>query len=124
MKQLKNFLIKREQSQARLSFAKREKSRLLAKTLLTLVALLAVTTGAWAEEQSETFTTTATIVEGTHFTISNNDDYADSDGMTAKSGITVTPKNGETITKVVISCTWDPGHVNNGNTSVSIFCVC
>ena len=50
MKQLKNFLIKREQSQARLSFAKREKSRLLAKTLLTLVALLAVTTGAWADE--------------------------------------------------------------------------
>ena len=48
MKQLKNFLIKREQSQACLSFAKREKSRLLAKTILTLVALLAVTTGAWA----------------------------------------------------------------------------
>jgi len=49
MKQLKNFLIKREQSQACLSFAKREKSRLLAKTILTLVALLAVTTGAWAQ---------------------------------------------------------------------------
>ena len=49
MKQLKNFLIKREQSQACLSFAKREKSRLLAKTLLTLVALIAVTTGAWAD---------------------------------------------------------------------------
>ena len=50
MIQIKNFLIKREQSQARLSFAKREKSRLLAKTILTLVALLAVTTGAWADE--------------------------------------------------------------------------
>ena len=50
MKQLKNFLIKREQSQACLSFAKREKSRLLAKKILTLVALLAVTTGAWADE--------------------------------------------------------------------------
>ena len=48
MIQLKNFLSKREQSQACLSFAKREKSRLLAKTLLTLVALFAVTTGAWA----------------------------------------------------------------------------
>ena len=48
MKQLKNFLIKREQSQACLSFAKREKSRLLAKLILTFVALIAVTTGAWA----------------------------------------------------------------------------
>ena len=54
MKQLKNFLIKREQSQACLSFAKREKSRLLAKTLLTLVALLAVTTGAWATDDTYT----------------------------------------------------------------------
>jgi hypothetical protein len=55
MKQLKNFLIKREQSQACLSFAKREKSRLLAKTILTLVALLAVTTGAWAQGYNVTF---------------------------------------------------------------------
>ena len=46
--------IKRAQSQARLSFAEREnfrpKVRQLKKTLLTLVALLAVTTGAWADE--------------------------------------------------------------------------
>ena len=56
--------IKRAQSQARLSFAERENQRSLAggesnfrpkvrqlkKTLLTLVALLAVTTGAWATE--------------------------------------------------------------------------
>jgi hypothetical protein len=49
MKQLKNFLIKREQSQACLSFAKREKSRLLAKTILTLVLLMTVATGAWAQ---------------------------------------------------------------------------
>ena len=49
MKDIKNFLIKREQSQACLSFAKREKSRLLAKLMITLVALLAVTTGAWAD---------------------------------------------------------------------------
>ena len=54
MLQIKNFLIKREQSQARLSFAKREKSRLLAKTILTLVALLALTTGAWADETKVT----------------------------------------------------------------------
>ena len=49
MRQLKNFLIKREQSQACLSFAKREKSRLLAKTLLTLALLLTAVTGAWAD---------------------------------------------------------------------------
>ena len=89
------------------------------KTILTLVALLAVTTGAWAQEQSETIVTTDYTVEGTHFTISNNDHFADSDGMNADGGITVTSKNGETITKVVISCTWDPGNVNDGNTSVS-----
>lgn len=52
MKDIKNFLIKREQSQARLSFAKREKSRLLAKLMITLVALLAVTTGAYAASVS------------------------------------------------------------------------
>lgn len=50
MIQYNNFLIKREQSQACLSFAKREKSRLLAKTILTLVALFAVTAGAWAQD--------------------------------------------------------------------------
>ena len=54
--------IKRAQSQARLSFAEREnfrpKVKQLKKTLLTLVALLAVTTGAWA--QTETLLTTIT----------------------------------------------------------------
>ena len=84
-----------------------------------LVLLMTAVTGAWAQEQSETIVTTDYIVEGTHFTISNNDHYADSDGMNADGGITVTSKNGETITKVVISCTWDPGSVNDGNTSVS-----
>ena len=49
MRNLKNFLNKREQSQARLSFAECEKSRLLAKLTLTLVALLAMTAGAWAD---------------------------------------------------------------------------
>ena len=85
-----------------------------------LVLLMTAVTGAWAQEQSETFTTTAKIVEGTHFTISSNDGYADDDGMCADDGgITVTPKNGETITKVVISCTYYPEEVNDGNTSVS-----
>ena len=85
-----------------------------------MLALLCLTaTGAWAQEQSETIATTAQIVEGTHFTISNNS-YVDGSGMCADvGGITVTPKNGETITQVVISCTYGPGGVNDGNTSVS-----
>ena len=88
--------------------------------LLTLLALLmTVATGAWADEQSETIATTAKIVEGTHFTIDSNGQSADSDGMNADGGITVTAKNGETITKVVISCTYHPVNVNDGNTSVS-----
>ena len=89
------------------------------KLLSMLVLLAAVATGAWAQEQSETIATTAKIVEGTHFTISNNGKYADEWGMCADGGITVTPKNGETITKVVISCTFDPNNVNDGTTSVS-----
>ena len=91
----------------------------LKKTILTLVALLALTMHAWAQEQSETIATTASTVEGTHFTISNNGKYADGDGMYALGGITVTPKNGETITKVVISNIYDSDKVNDGNTSVS-----
>ena len=86
-----------------------------------MLALLCLTaTGAWAQEQSETIVTTnSNIVEGTHFTISNNS-YVDGSGMCADmEGITVTPKNGETITQVVISCTYGPGGVNDGNTSVS-----
>ena len=90
------------------------------KKILTLLALLmTAVTGAWAQEQSETIATRAKIVEGTHFTISNNGKYADEEGMNADGGITVTPKNGETITKVVISCTFTPEYVHDGNTSVS-----
>ena len=84
-----------------------------------LVLLAAVATGAWAQEQSETIVTTDNIVEGTHFTIDNHGNNADEDGMDADGGITVTSKNGETITKVVISCTYNPGSVNDGNTTVS-----
>ena len=89
------------------------------KLLTLLVLLMTAVTGAWAQEQSETIVTTDKIVEGTHFTISNNDNYADGDGMFADFGITVTSKNGETITKVVISCTYGSSKVNDGNTSVS-----
>ena len=90
------------------------------KKILTLLALLmTAVTGAWAQEQSETIATTAKIVEGTHFTISNNNSNVDGGGMTADKGITVTPKNGETITKVVISCTFGANFVKDNNTSVS-----
>ena len=89
------------------------------KLFTLLVLLMTAVTGAWAQEQSETIATTANTVEGTHFTISNNGAYADGDGMNADGGITVTPKNGETITKVVISCTLASNNVNDGNTSVS-----
>ena len=84
---------------------------------MTLALLITAVGGAWAQEQSETIVTTAKIVEGTHFTISNNDDYVDGDGMGATRGITVTPKNGEFITKVVITCGY--GSISDGNTSVS-----
>ena len=85
-----------------------------------LALLLMAVTGAWAQEQSETIATTASIVEGTHFTISiSEDSYADEDGMLADGGITVTSKNGETITKVVITCTCYTDLVNDGTTSVS-----
>ena len=90
------------------------------KILTLLVLLMTAVTGVWAQEQSETIATTNNnIVEGTHFTISNNGSYVDEDGMSADWGITVTPKNGETITKVVISCTLNPDFVNDGNTTVS-----
>ena len=60
MIKLKNFLIKREQSQTRLSFAECEKSRLIAKLSLTLVALLSMTTGAWAQNSDEVTVTPVT----------------------------------------------------------------
>lgn len=60
MIKLKNFLIKREQSQTRLSFAECEKSRLIAKLTLTLVALLSMTTGAWAQNSDEVTVTPVT----------------------------------------------------------------
>ena len=113
MKQLKNFLIKREQSQACLSFAKREKSRLLAKTLLTLVALLAVTTGAWADETplltidstdypdfksgSMTFDDKVTVTFSNK--VSNDgDNYGWYNGGAGGSLLTVAGTNGYTIT--------------------------
>ena len=80
----------------------------LKKTLLTLAALLAVTTGAWADEQSESFTTATSgqlIYTGEHFTITGQS--VDSDGLwIGRSGdisdktVTIESKNGENITKI------------------------
>jgi hypothetical protein len=80
---------------------------------------MTVATGAWAQEQSETIATTANVVEGTHFTISSNDAYVNAQGMNADEGITVTAKNGETITKVFIICTVGYSNVHDYNTTVS-----
>ena len=117
--------IKRAQSQARLSFAEREnfrpKVRQLKKTLLTLVALLAMTTGAWA--QTETLLTTITptgtgtysettsgVVTVTH----DNDDYDGTYGWLwyfQAGSITVEAKDGYTITKCVFSQPYDKAPV-------------
>ena len=94
------------------------KLRQLAMAAFAAVLGFAANTAA-AEEQSETIATTADEVYGTHFTISNNDDFADDDGMAAPDGITVTPRNKEYITKVVITCGWGSAGVSDDNTSVS-----
>ena len=86
---------------------------------MTLALLIMAVGGAWAQEQSETFATTASTVEGTHFIISNNGQTADSNGMSAKEGITVTSKNGENITKVVITCVKYAIMVTDNNTFIS-----
>ncbi len=104
----------------------RKSGKKILSLLLTLVLLVGVLPGmsltALAEtEQSETIATTAKTVNGNHFTISSyfaHETY----GMIAYKGlggITVTPKNNEYITKVVITCDWQPGFVNNNNTTVS-----
>ena len=77
--------IKRAQSRAGSSFAERENQRSLAggksnfrpkvkqlkKTLLTLVALLAVTTGAWAQTETLLTTITATAQEQASYSTAN-----------------------------------------------------
>ena len=91
--------------------------------LLTLALLVGLLPGmsltALAEtEQSETIATTAKTVNGNHFTISSSFAHK-TYGMIAYEGlggITVTPKNNEYITKVVITCDWQPGYINNNIT--------
>ena len=82
------------------------------KTLLTLVALLAVTTGAWAEEQSETITTATkgtTVYTGTHFKITASYN-CDADGIYLFSNnhgtATIESLNGENITKIEMHMTY------------------
>lgn len=84
----------------------------LKKTLLTLVALLAVTTGAWAEEQSETITTATkgtTVYTGTHFKITASYN-CDADGIYLFSNnhgtATIESLNGENITKIEMHMTY------------------
>ena len=97
---------------------------------MMLALLLAMPSAALAQgtEQSETITTTCEsqtfglTVEGTHFTIKNGSNVANLHGIEAhvtKGGITVTAKNSERITKVVITCEYHPEEVTDNNISVS-----
>lgn len=57
---------------------------------------------------------------GDHFTVSAPDGtYVDQTGVRGKNGITVSAKNSETITKVVISCGFDAESVNNDNVTAT-----
>ena len=78
------------------------------KKLLTMLALLLmVAAGAWADESSESFTTTsrATSYTGEHFKISL-DKGGDDDGFILKESAyaTIEALNGEIITKVEFTC--------------------
>ena len=83
--------------------------------LLTLVALLAMTTGAWAEDLSETITTATsgtTTYNGEHFTITGYS--CDNDGFYLSKAnsetVTITSKNGEVITKIEMTYTYGSQH--------------
>ena len=73
----KNFLNKREQSQARLSYAECEKSRLKARLFSLLVLLMTAVSGAWA--QTTHVVTQATVDDK----IFNGDGYTLGDGVAA-----------------------------------------
>ena len=113
---MKKISIKREQSQAGLSFAEREKFRpqVKIKLLLLLVLLAAVVSGAWAQTETLLTTITATGTEQASYSTANvatvsfsylpncNSVYSDNwgwwgYGFTA----TVTAAEGYTITKCV-----------------------
>ena len=95
----RNFLNKREQSQARLSYAECEKSRLKAKLFSLLVLLVAAVTGAWADVAP---TYDLTVGTNDHSTMKF---YVGQDEVTkAKEGetvtIVVTPDDGWSIGNV------------------------
>ena len=110
---MKKISIKREQSQAGLSFAEREKFRpqVKNKLLLLLVLLLTAATGAWA--QTETLLTTITATGETTYsettagvvtvTPSNVGRFSENYGWiwTGSGSVTVEAKEGYTITKCV-----------------------
>ena len=104
----------------------KHRSKRFLSILLSLALVLGLMPGmsltALAEtEQSETIATTAKTVNGTHFTISASNKYTDAtNGVYGlDGGITVTPKNNEYITKVVITCGYRPSYVTNDRTTVS-----
>ncbi|MBR0274397.1 MAG: hypothetical protein IJQ59_09995, partial [Bacteroidaceae bacterium] len=76
------------------------------KTLLTLVALLAVTTGAWATDAYEEFTTTASWTSydqtADHFRVTGSYGFPQglSIGTSSNYSITIVALNSETISKV------------------------
>ena len=72
----KNFLNKREQSQARLSYAECEKSRLKARLFSLLVLLMTAVSGAWA-------LTTHVVTQATVDQIFNGDGYTLGDAVSA-----------------------------------------
>ena len=77
----------------------------LKKLTMTLVALFAMTTGAWADDLSESFTTNtgASVYTGEHFKITPHaQGVGDSDGFFIyyDNPATIEALNGETITKV------------------------
>ena len=72
------------------------------KILMTLVALLAMTTGAWAQEEYESFDLSSanTNVNGTHFTITGTSGMNNYGLFLSGESVTVTSLNGENITRV------------------------
>ena len=75
------------------------------KTILTLVALLAVTTGAWADELASSYSSDATL---------NNVTVSDNMEVTIATGVTVTINNGLNITSGTLTVTGPGTLVVNG----------
>lgn len=119
---LKNFLNKREQSQARLSFAKREKSRLLAKSLLTLVALFAISTGAWAQTTVKyALTSDLTISSGTTVEVKDGTDVVATITYSETGGSDFTTKATTNISALDGYTAYTEGNEKNGDKTGGTF---